>query len=232
MAEVIINGIGNGMPLPMNIVRQNPVPLDSSSVFYPSYYENGERNYSALENATLYAQSNPVAYVGQIVSVCEGDYNEEGVFVIDEENPNSGVYYIADRDGKLIKLVNNTTFDEFHEEQLEDIEVDYSKIIKIINNDVFEGAIILASRPYNEGTSDLFINGIKYNNTEYTEVYYDETKVGEGLDKVDDDSVNGMFNAVFFDAFEVIPPTQNSEGVYNDDGDEITLMADYEQIKI
>lgn len=226
MAEVIINGIGNGMPLPMNIVRQNPVPLDSSSVFYPSYNEDGEKNYqSAYKNATLYAQTNPVAYVGQIVSVCEGDYNEEGVFVIDEENPNSGVYYIADRDGKLIKLVNNTTFDE---EQLEDIEVDYSKIIKIINNDVFEGAIILASRPYKEGTSDLFINGIKYNNTEYTEVYYDETKDGEGLDKVDYDSVNGMFNAVFFDAFEVIPPTQNSEGVYNDDGDEITLMADYE----
>lgn len=114
MAEVILNGIGNGMPLPMNIVRQNPIPLDSSSVFYPSYNDDGEK--TAFQNATFYAQTNPVAYVGQIISVCEGDYNDEGVFVVDEENPNSGVYYIADRTGKLIKLVNNTTFDE---EQLE-----------------------------------------------------------------------------------------------------------------
>lgn len=225
MAEVILNGIGNGMPLPMNIVRQNPIPLDSSSVFYPSYNEDGVKNYHALKNATLYAKTNPVAYVGQIIYVCEGDYNDEGVFVVDEENPNSGVYYIADRAGRLVKLVNNTTFDE---EQLEDIEVDYSKIIKIINNDVFVGAIILAPRSYKKDTSDLFINGIKYNNTEYTEVYYDETKDGEGLDKVVYEGVEGMFNAVFFDAFEVIPPTQNSEGVYNDDGDEITIMADYE----
>ena len=108
------------------------------------------------------------------------------------------------------------------------MQVDYSKIIKIINNDVFVGAIILAPRSYKKDTSDLFINGIKYNNTEYTEVYYDETKDGEGLDKVVYEGVEGMFNAVFFDAFEVIPPTQNSEGVYNDDGDEITIMADYE----
>lgn len=225
MAEVILNGVGNGMPLPMNIVRQNPVPLDASSVFYPSYNDDGVKNYPAFENARLYASTNPVAYVGQIIYVCEGYYNNKGVFVVDDENPNSGVYYIADRAGTLIKLVNNTIFED---EQLEDIEVDYSKIIKIINNDVFEGAIIFASRPYKEGTSDLFINGIKYNNTEYTEVYYDEAEEGEGLDNVVYDRDDGMFNAVLFDAFEIIPPTPNSEGGYNDDGDEITLMADYE----
>lgn len=71
----------NTMGLPMNITRGNPIPLDSTSVWY-SYQE-------ALE----YAQSGATAYVGQIISV------------VDESSNTTNLYVIQNVDGDL-KLVN------------------------------------------------------------------------------------------------------------------------------
>ena len=45
------------MEFPLGMKRQDAFPLDDSSVFY------------SLEDAQTYAQSNPTAYVGQILSV-------------------------------------------------------------------------------------------------------------------------------------------------------------------
>lgn len=45
------------MEFPLGMKRQDAFPLDDSSVFY------------SLEDAQAYAQSNPTAYVGQILSV-------------------------------------------------------------------------------------------------------------------------------------------------------------------
>ena len=66
------------MEFPLGMKRQDAFPLDDSSVFY------------SLEDAQSYAQSNPTAYVGQIISV-----------VVDGE---STAYQIKDATGTLEPL--------------------------------------------------------------------------------------------------------------------------------
>lgn len=201
MANVQLEG--GYMPLPINIRRGNPIPLDSTSVHYPTFTD-GEVTKSAYENAVDYAKNSPVAYVGQIITICEGML-VEGSFVVNRSSAESGVYYIADREGTLVKLVNNEIYND---DKKEDLEVDYDKIVITKTEGVFTSAIIMAPRNFKVKTSDLFINGIKYNNTEYTEILVEgETDICDRIE---------------FTAFEIIP--QNKEGV----GDEITIMADYE----
>ena len=50
----------DGVGIPFNYTRGNPIPLDSWSLFM------------SLDAATKYATSNPVSYPGQVVSVIEG----------------------------------------------------------------------------------------------------------------------------------------------------------------
>lgn len=50
---------GNSMGLPMNISRGNPIPIDSTEVWY------------SLEDAQNYAKSGATAYVGQIIRVVD-----------------------------------------------------------------------------------------------------------------------------------------------------------------
>ena len=47
----------NGIGIPFNYTRGNPIPLDSWSLF------------GSLEAATAYATSNPVSYPGQVLTV-------------------------------------------------------------------------------------------------------------------------------------------------------------------
>jgi hypothetical protein len=190
------------MPLPINIKRGNPVPLDASSVHYP---DNGGENKTAYENALIYARTNAVAYVGQIITVCEGVYTDD-TFTPNMSHPKSGVYHIADKNGTLVKLVNN---DVYTDDKKEDIEIIYTNVEIVRDEETgnFLHAIIMAPKSFKLGTSDLFINGIKYNNSEYEEV------LKEGFQDICD--------RIKFTAFEVIPQV---DGV----GDEITICADYE----
>lgn len=203
---------GGYMPLPINIKRGNPIPLDSTSVHYPTF-KDGKLDKTAYANASEYAQKEPVAYVGQIITVCEGTL-ENGTFVPNMAHVDSGIYYIADKAGLLVKLVNNAVYAD---DKKEDLEVVYGDIkITRDDNNKFVSAIIKApqskinpnSKGFKKGTSDLFINGIKYNNSEYEEL----VKEGE----------TDICYGILFKAFEIIP--QNENGV----GDEITIMADYE----
>ena len=66
------------MEFPLSMSRQDAFPLDRSSVFY------------ALEDAESYAQTDPTAYVGQVISVIT-----EGV---------STAYQIKNAQGELEKL--------------------------------------------------------------------------------------------------------------------------------
>ena len=50
----------DGVGIPFNYTRGNPIPLDSWSLFM------------TLSDAETYATSNPVSYPGQVVSVVEG----------------------------------------------------------------------------------------------------------------------------------------------------------------
>jgi hypothetical protein len=203
MAHVKLDG--GFMSLPINIKRGNPIPLDTTSVHYPTFNANGEVSVSAFNNARNYAENNVVAYVGQIITVCEGVL-ENGAFKVSNSD-NSGVYYIADEAGTLVKLVNNEVYND---DKKEDLEIDYSKLIQNTNKDdgTFVSTIIIAPKSYKYGTSDLFINGIKYNNTEYTEITYTD---GGGVE-----TGSETCNAILFEAFAVV------------DGDEVTIMADYE----
>ena len=197
------------MPLPINIKRGNPIPLDSTSVYYPEFTADGTVSKSAYENAATYAQGDPVAYVGQIITVCEGTF-ENGEFTPNMAHENSGIYYIANKIGTLVKLVNNVVYAD---DKKEDIEVDYDKIVITRADGVFTSAIIIAPRNFKVKTSDLFINGIKYNNSEYKEVLV------EGKTDICD--------RIEFTAFEVIPHKEK-DGVVEVVGDEITILADYE----
>ena len=83
----------NGVGIPFNYTRGNPIPLDSWSLFM------------SLSDAETYATSNPVSYPGQVVSVIEGQTANAYIIVAGPE--------IADEKGgtkediskrKLIKL--------------------------------------------------------------------------------------------------------------------------------
>ena len=78
----------DGLGFPLNFRRGNPNPLDNSSVW------------ASLEAAQAYAASDPVAYVGQILTVVD---NAEGV---------ATVYAIQDEAGTLKKVGTSPVGDE------------------------------------------------------------------------------------------------------------------------
>lgn len=76
----IIKKDGGFMTLPISIKRNNPIPIDPTSIWY-SYDEMAK-----------YAVSNKAAYVGQILGL------------VDETNKNADAYIILNTDGELMKL--------------------------------------------------------------------------------------------------------------------------------
>ena len=76
----VIKKDGSTMGLPMNITRGNPIPIDSTSVWY------------SLASAQAYARNGATAYVGQILSV------------VDEINDITTVYVIINESGDLIEV--------------------------------------------------------------------------------------------------------------------------------
>ena len=82
MAQIEKNG--SYMALPMNIKRGNPIPVDTTMVWY---------NMTDLQE---YATSGATAYVGQIVTY------------VDEENSTVVAYMISNTAGTLIKLASTT----------------------------------------------------------------------------------------------------------------------------
>ena len=78
----------DGLGFPLNFRRGNPNPLDNSSVW------------ASLESAQAYAANDPVAYVGQILTVVD---NTEGI---------ATVYSIQDEAGALKKVGTSPVGDE------------------------------------------------------------------------------------------------------------------------
>lgn len=71
---------GSSMGLPMNINRGNPIPVDSTSIWY------------SLEEAQEYATNGATSYVGQILTV------------VNETEGTSVAYIIEDTSGTLKNL--------------------------------------------------------------------------------------------------------------------------------
>ena len=78
----------DGLGFPLNFRRGNPNPLDNSSVW------------ASLESAQAYAANDPVAYVGQILTIVD---NTEGI---------ATVYSIQDEAGTLKKVGTSPVGDE------------------------------------------------------------------------------------------------------------------------
>lgn len=83
------------MALPLSIRRGNPFPIDEYSVWYD------------MEELTTYAQSSPVAYVGQVVTL------------VNEEENTVEAYMIQNAAGNLMKLTSTTASGDLTEDVLE-----------------------------------------------------------------------------------------------------------------
>lgn len=81
----VIKKNGGYMALPINIKRGNPIPLDSTSIWY---------DYAEMET---YARSSSVAYVGQIV------------VYVNEESRTTSAYIIKNEAGDLIPVGSGST---------------------------------------------------------------------------------------------------------------------------
>lgn len=81
--------------LPLSIRRGNPFPIDEYSVWYD------------MEELTTYAQSSPVAYVGQVVTL------------VNEEENTVEAYMIQNTAGNLMKLASTTASGDLTEDVLE-----------------------------------------------------------------------------------------------------------------
>lgn len=79
---------GNFMGLPMNIARGNPIPLDNSEIWY------------SYEEMLNYAQTNPVAYVGQILGL------------VNEADNTATAYIILNTDGEVKEVGKATVVDK------------------------------------------------------------------------------------------------------------------------
>lgn len=80
----------NSMGLPMNIIRSNPIPLDSTEIF------------DSLASAQTYATSNATAYVGQTIKVVDTTTSPIAVTQ----------YIITDEAGTLATIADTDTIDE------------------------------------------------------------------------------------------------------------------------
>lgn len=81
----VIKKDGSSMGLPMNINRGNPIPIDSTMVWY------------SLAEAQAYAQNGATAYVGQLLSV------------VDEINDTTTVYVIINENGELLNISSGSS---------------------------------------------------------------------------------------------------------------------------
>lgn len=91
----VIKKDGNIMALPLSIKRGNPIPVDSTQVWY---------NFEQLQT---YAQSDPVAYVGQICTV------------VNETASTAEAYMITSVGGNLVKLAQTTASGDITEDVIE-----------------------------------------------------------------------------------------------------------------
>lgn len=80
----IIKKDGNFMGLPMNIARGNPIPLDTTAVWYTQ---------TEMEN---YAKTGATAYVGQVLTL------------VDETSNTASAWLITNKAGTLVKLAATT----------------------------------------------------------------------------------------------------------------------------
>jgi hypothetical protein len=112
----------NLFDLPISIGRQNPVPLDASSIF-PSF-----------ESAEIYAKDNTVSYVGQIITVIENN-KITNYQIINENGDLSELVNASEIENKINTLsesISNINIDSIN--NIDDIKNILSSIVTSLKN--------------------------------------------------------------------------------------------------
>lgn len=188
----VINKDVTYMALPLAIRRGNPFPIDE----YAVWYDMGE--------LTTYAQTNPVAYVGQIVTL------------VNESASTVEAYMIQNTAGNLMKLASTTASGDLTEDVLE-LQGQVTDILAAIGtkggessiaaNDLW-AAIEEIKAAYE--AADTSIEGMFEN-------YYDKTETDGQIDSKIATAISSTYKPAGSTTYVGLPePSAGEEGkVYN-----------------
>lgn len=188
----VINKDITYMALPLAIRRGNPFPIDEYAVWYDQ---------TELET---YAKSNPVAYVGQIVTL------------VNEESSTVEAYMIQNTAGNLLKLASTTASGDLTEDVLE-LQGQVTNILSAIGTKGGESSIAAnnlwaaieeVKAAYE--AADTSIEGMFEN-------YYDKTEIDGQIDTKIASAISSTYKPAGSVMFELLPTLSATEEgkVYN-----------------
>lgn len=188
----VINKDITYMALPLAIRRGNPFPIDEYAVWYDQ---------TELET---YAKSNPVAYVGQIVTL------------VNEESSTVEAYMIQNTAGNLLKLASTTASGDLTEDVLE-LQGQVTNILSAIGTKGGESSIAAnnlwaaieeVKTAYE--AADTSIEGMFEN-------YYDKTETDGQIDTKIASAISSTYKPAGSVMFELLPTLSATEEgkVYN-----------------
>lgn len=189
----VINKEIQYMALPLAIRRGNPFPVDEYSVWY------------SMEDLEAYAQSSPVAYVGQIVTV------------VNESEGAVEAYMIQNAAGNLVKLAATTASGDLTEDVLE-LQGQVTELLAAVGAKGAESTITATDlwaaieeikAAYE--AADLAIN------TDLDTNYYDKTATEAKIDEKIATAISTTYKAAGSVEFAALPAlAETEEGkVYN-----------------
>lgn len=188
----VINKDITYMALPLAIRRGNPFPIDE----YAVWYDMGE--------LTTYAQTNPVAYVGQIVTL------------VNESESTVEAYMIQNTAGNLMKLASTTASGDLTEDVLE-LQGQVTSILAAIGTKGGESSIAannlwaaIEEIKAAYEAADTSIEGMFEN-------YYDKTETDSQIDSKIATAISSTYKPAGSTTYVGLPaPSAGEEGkVYN-----------------
>ena len=188
----VINKDITYMALPLAIRRGNPFPIDE----YAVWYDMGE--------LTTYAQTNPVAYVGQIVTL------------VNESESTVEAYMIQNTAGNLMKLASTTASGDLTEDVLE-LQGQVTSILAAIGTKGGESSIAannlwaaIEEIKAAYEAADTSIKGMFEN-------YYDKTETDGQIDSKIATAISSTYKPAGSTTYVGLPaPSAGEEGkVYN-----------------
>lgn len=181
------------MALPLSIRRGNPFPIDEYSVWYD------------MEQLNTYAQTSPVAYVGQIVTL------------VNESESTVEAYMIQNAAGNLMKLASTTSSGDLTQD-VQELQGKVSNLETAVGtkgddsgitaNDLWS-AIKEVKKAYEQADTTI--------NQNLSDNYYNKTQTDEKIDEKITAQVSSVYKAAGSVAFESLPELNASEEgkVYN-----------------
>ena len=192
------------MALPLSIRRGNPFPIDEYSVWY---------NKSQMET---YAQSNPVAYVGQVL-----------VFV-DESGSSVEAYVIQNAAGNLMKLATTTASGDLSQDVLE-LQGKVSNLEASVGTKSEESTIVATNLwAAIEEIKAAYETADSAINTNLTTNYYNKTETDSKIDEKIATKLSSTYKAAGSIEFASLPELSAlEEGKVYNVSDAFTTTEDF-----